>query len=562
MHSLIPLSLLLFLPLQSYAFGVHFEVRVTHPSGNHARLSKRANATIPISNTGNAQYVANITLGGVQLPVLLDTGSSDLWVHFPGTPPSTKDTGKATTLAYAVGKAHGDINTAVLQFDNYTVQDQAFLMVTDTSTFTTDLSTQGFSGLLGLGPNEGSVIRDQIDSSAGDSMLTRIFSEDLTSQNYISFLLDRKGDPGDAFTGQFTISQLVPGFENITSMPKLDVKEVNLLLNANQHWQALTDKSNGLVGPDGQQITVPSLVLKAPKGQFVAVFDSGFTFSQVPRAVSDQIYGRVKGAIYDSTNEWWTVPCGQYLNISFSFGGQIYPIHPLDTVDDNFNQFDATGNKVCIGTFQPITSAFSMFGQYDMILGMSFLRNTYTLLDFGNWIDGSSSNQDNPYIQLASVTSSSSARDDFIKVRLGGVDTTSDPQWQLLPSSQMQHSPISAAEKKKMYQEAVLSKWPYILAGCLIIVLGSVGWCVWRCCCRGKRRGSKKNKNKGMFTQEPESEAYLPLEEPHHRVGSHSSLALGQGMNSPYSMAAPPSVHHSQHPSYGSGGGGPGYRGY
>jgi hypothetical protein len=65
--------------------------------------------------------------------------------------------------------------------------------------------------------------------------------------------------------------------------------------------------------------------------------------------VSDAIYGRVKGAVYDTKNEYWTVPCGQYLNISFGFGGRQYPIHPLDTVDDNFNKVDANGNHVCIG---------------------------------------------------------------------------------------------------------------------------------------------------------------------------------------------------------------------
>ena len=71
--------------------------------------------------------------------------------------------------------------------------------------------------------------------------------------------------------------------------------------------------------------------------------------SQVPREVSDAIYGRVKGAVYDSDKEWWTVPCGQMLNISFNFGGKNYPVHPLDTVDDNFNYRDAQGNRMCIG---------------------------------------------------------------------------------------------------------------------------------------------------------------------------------------------------------------------
>lgn len=63
-------------------------------------------------------------------------------------------------------------------------------------------------------------------------MLTRLFSQNKTSDNYITFLLDRKGDPTDPFTGQFTISEIVPGFENITTMPKLDVDTVNRLLQA------------------------------------------------------------------------------------------------------------------------------------------------------------------------------------------------------------------------------------------------------------------------------------------------------------------------------------------
>lgn len=76
---------------------------------------------------------------------------------------------------------------------------------------------------------------------------------------------------------------------------------------------------------------------------------SSYTFSQVPRDVSDAIYGRVQGAVYDTQNEYWLVPCGQYLNVSFNFGGQNYPIHPLDVVDNNFGIVDSSGKNVCIG---------------------------------------------------------------------------------------------------------------------------------------------------------------------------------------------------------------------
>jgi hypothetical protein len=39
-------------------------------------------------------------------------------------------------------------------------------------------------------------------------------------------------DPGSSLTGQLTISEVIPGLENITSMPKLDVDTVNRLLQA------------------------------------------------------------------------------------------------------------------------------------------------------------------------------------------------------------------------------------------------------------------------------------------------------------------------------------------
>jgi len=448
--------------------------------------------------------VSNITLAGVTVPVILDTGSSDLWVSFPGTPPTTTDTGKSLSLSYAVGSASGNIHTAQLQFDNYTVEDQAFLQVADASSFTSDSS---FNGLVGLGPSEGSSIQDKIDGTAGDTMLNRIFQQDKTTSNYITFLLNRKNDPGEPFTGQFTISEPVKGYENITGQTKLNVETVHKLLDDQQHWQAITDK-NAVIGPDGNVINIDSIVPKAPDGQLVAVFDSGFTFSQVPRDMSDAIYGRVQGAVYDTKNEWWTVPCGQEVNLTFHFGGAAIPIHPLDVVDDNFKILDASGNHVCIGAFQPITSAFSLFGNFDMIMGMTFLRNVYTLMDFGDWVDNAANDRGDPFIQLLPLTDRNAAHADFVQVRLSGVDTTGSSQFALLPASQQQHSPVSAEEKKKKYEEMILSRWPYIFVGCLVAVALLVGCIVWRCCCRRRRRANAKDK---AFLEQ-KSETYLPLQ--------------------------------------------------
>lgn len=86
-------------------------------------LSKRNNLTgISITNGGNVMYGASIGLGGTNFSVVLDTGrhifspffrflscspnlSADLWVA--GSVPSTQDTGKEVSVAYAVGNVNG-----------------------------------------------------------------------------------------------------------------------------------------------------------------------------------------------------------------------------------------------------------------------------------------------------------------------------------------------------------------------------------------------------------------------------------------------------------------------
>lgn len=85
-------------------------------------------------------------------------------------------------------------------------------------------------------------------------------------------------------------------------------------------------------------------------------------YSQVPRDLADAIYGRVQGASYDTKNEWWTVPCGQLLNVTINFGGKSYPVHPLDTVDDAYGLPSVNGTNMCVGTVS-VTTKRICFGR-------------------------------------------------------------------------------------------------------------------------------------------------------------------------------------------------------
>lgn len=167
------------------------------------------------------------------------------------------------------------------------------------------------------------------------------------------------------------------------------------------------------------------------------------------------------------------------------------------------------------------------------------VRNTYTLLDYGNFIDEASSDRDDPFVQLLSVTDVNQAHADFVKVRLNGVDTTNDPSKALLPASQGQTSPESAAEKKAHLEEKILSRWPYILLGCFVFVALIIGLIVWRCCCRRKKApkgGPEQNLNGGALAVPLSAmkSPYRPIYEPAPPPMSGVPRPYSGGFQDPY----------------------------
>ncbi|KAF9793025.1 acid protease [Thelephora terrestris] len=361
-----------------------------------------------LTNSDDISYYTSLTLGGKNFSsVLVDTGHSDLWVggNVPGALPS----GQYSRIQYAVGSAEGPIEFADLDFLGYNVPKQAFISAT---------GKDDGSGLIGLGPNRGSNIKQLLKNSSGNAVLDRIFLSNTSTPNYLTVLLGRSDDPTDLFPGDITVGELVPGFENVTQFPKLPVTQVSVRNQADQHWQILIDK-NGIIGPDGQVINVTSIVDGGPR--LNAVLDTGFSLPQVPRQVSDAIYGRIPGATFGDVGrgagQTWSIPCDAEVNLTFIIGGVQYPIHPLDTS----LSWNANGTDFCIGSFQPRTTTDT---NYDVILGMAFLRNAYMLVNFGDFVDGKTDQVADPYVQLLPTTEMVEAHNDFVQVRLKGIDTT------------------------------------------------------------------------------------------------------------------------------------------
>ena len=217
-------------------------------------------------------------------------------------------------------------------------------------------NTPAGQGLLGLGPNSNSVVLiDLLNASStqnGQPPVYRIFQQNTTTPNFISVLLSRGTDDSgeqSAPNGQMTVGEVIPGLESITSQPKLDVPAQDGGFSVG-HWQTLLD-ANGIIGPDGKQITTQSSLSVSNQDQLRVVFDTGFSLPQVQSYIADAIYGRIPGAQQKTNADgsmFYQIPCNYELNVSFVFGGVHIPIAPLDL--SLINGEDSDGRPVCEST--------------------------------------------------------------------------------------------------------------------------------------------------------------------------------------------------------------------
>jgi hypothetical protein len=78
------------------------------------------------------------------------------------------------------------------------------------------------------------------------------------------------------------------------------------------------------------------------------------------RVITDAMYASLPGARLTNVTllgEMWSVPCTAEVNVSLSFGGVRYPVHPLDISAPLALLIGDASQAGCVGIWRPIDNA-------------------------------------------------------------------------------------------------------------------------------------------------------------------------------------------------------------
>ncbi|KAF7290698.1 Six-hairpin glycosidase [Mycena indigotica] len=397
-----------------------------------------------IANVGNNRYTARMTFGHDKtqsVNVLLDTGSTDLWIHpAGGMKAEFTSTGVTHKITYGGGSyINGMIGLAEINIAGFTIGKQAFINASES--YHQDLCNDAndVCGLVGLGfdsPKQGIqhalIAAGKDGASIGKSVLSNIYDANPTMPRLFGLSLSRGGDSAvGADEVSLAIGQCDPNYDNVRNMPKFPVYPPGAL-----SWHILARGAQ----VNGQDIDWLANDASTPFGHHVIGLDSGTTNILLPPYIRDAVYSKVPGAAlaknsklhnshWSNDTDVWVIPCDTPVNFTMVFG-QVrfngdsgidsyipYHVHPLDMTDMYVKKGpDGKTYTICVGSATNGGSITS--GKTDGLFGASFMRNVYSVFSFGDTINNTSPNGAPPYIQLLSKTNSAEwAAGDFAAVR-------------------------------------------------------------------------------------------------------------------------------------------------
>ncbi|KAI0691707.1 aspartic peptidase domain-containing protein, partial [Earliella scabrosa] len=339
--------------------------------GGGSSQRKRASGTNLLTNQRfDTSFFGSIAVGTppIAFNVILDTGSSDLWIASdggfsigddivkfdPSNSSTFRDLQTPFQIRYGSGAAQGTLGQDVVEMAGFRVVSQTFGVVTDQQ----GVLTPPLSGLMGMG-------FQSIASSGASPFWQTLVGEDgvldepLMAFQFTRFLDVREArdlEPGGTFTIGAVDSSLFTG-------------EID--------YQPIPDGFAGYWIQEIAEITVNGepVPLLAGTGSYGAI-DTGTTLVTGPPSVIDALYAQIPNsqALTGDAEGFYQFPCATDVQVTMRFGASAisWPISPVDFVVGT-----GLGPGMCIGGFIALSTAGTSAPSF--IVGDTFLKNVYSV---------------------------------------------------------------------------------------------------------------------------------------------------------------------------------------
>ncbi|TAQ87633.1 hypothetical protein B7494_g4061 [Chlorociboria aeruginascens] len=326
--------------------------------------SENGDHSVPVSNFLNAQYFSEITIGTPpqEFKVVLDTGSSNLWVPSSGcnsiacylhtkydsaSSSTYKKNGSTFAIQYGSGSLSGFVSQDTVTIGDLKIKNQIFAEATEEPGLA--FAFGRFDGILGLG----------YDTISVNKIVPPFYSmvdQGLLDEPKFAFYL------GDTANGDDDDSEAIFGGVN-TAHYTGDITDIKLRRKA--YWEVDLDAIT--FGDNTAELENTG-----------AILDTGTSLIALPTTLAELLnkeIGATKG-----WNGQYTVECEKRTslpNLSFTLSGYNFSITPYDYI------LEVQGS--CISSFMGMDIP-EPAGPL-VILGDAFLRKWYSVYDLGKGTD-------------------------------------------------------------------------------------------------------------------------------------------------------------------------------
>ncbi|KAI0335064.1 acid protease [Cubamyces sp. BRFM 1775] len=348
---------------------------------SNSTLSKRAGQTVGINIIDQAQdssYIGTVSIGTPPqtFKVVLDTGSSDLWVASTNcfscgqTPPF--DTSQSSTIngvtgangqeqevtiRYGSGSVAGILATDTVSMAGFTVNPQTFLLAEQ---MTSGLLDGDVSGIMGLA-------FEALASTNAVPFWQALANGGQFATPEISFWLARHLDdvnpPDEQAGGVMTL-----GGTNSTLFTG-DIEFIPLTTTTGGPTFWMLEMSGATV--QGKTVSIPT------GDAALSAIDTGTTLIGGPSDAVRAIYEAIPGsAEVPSMQGFFQYPCSTDVQVSLAFGGKSWPI---SSADMNLGRISAS---MCVGGIFDLSLGSDVSGGGGnpvWVVGDTFLKNVYSV---------------------------------------------------------------------------------------------------------------------------------------------------------------------------------------